>query len=752
MPVGGRETVPQMRFKRVPCADPDVTVFGISGSLGPRARPYLARLTEECQQRALKRVVLDLSEVDSLGGGTAQLLNDFASERDASGLQTSFVVTSPIVRSFLCRDPNVQPALFKSVDEALAAFHSTATEVASPASAASTTGTAITTGTATTVGTADTATPHFVEDANWDATLAKIPAREAPDEEKVRAAIIRSLDEHKLASRAHVLSLQADGNYHPVTQSGVDLERGIPADGKLVAGVLAYDGPALLFDLCSEALSEGEADLVGMLNCEVAAAFERPGAPNMLVFLSKEPPGEEYTLDEVHEIDRVLRGVSTDMPTPSSDGIPKPGITVTMDEAVDMADLLVAEEVASDPALRVEKPRAMAPRTAAPRAAAPRAAAPRAASQTEEHTEIRRKAAKLREILQLGRGFDATFGSGRILDVLVLSLISLTRSQCVLYFSERSNEFHLTHHRGLDAQAIPEMRLRPDSSLVQAVGECETAVRIAASNRITDEEKIWARQHGFQFVVPFRSKELVRGLILLGGAEPVDADLEMLTYLLHEAALAYDRANLYETLEDRTLGVVQGLMTLLESRSAFDAGSTESVVRYTQALAREIQYPQAHMRDLVYGTVLRDIGMLRIEQSVLGQTGQLSADEWEDVRRHTIEGAAILRKMRFSQVAVDVVMHHHEAYNGEGYPMKLRGRAIPLGARIVAIAESYVKMTMDRPYRKALGRVEALESLAENWGLRYDPLIVDALVRVVNRELSMGLESDGDLTSSLFGV
>jgi HD-GYP domain-containing protein (c-di-GMP phosphodiesterase class II) len=97
-------------------------------------------------------------------------------------------------------------------------------------------------------------------------------------------------------------------------------------------------------------------------------------------------------------------------------------------------------------------------------------------------------------------------------------------------------------------------------------------------------------------------------------------------------------------------------------------------------------------------------------------------------------------------------MHHHEAYNGEGYPMGLRGRAIPLGARIVAVAEAYVKMTLDRPYRRALGRAEALESIAENWGLRYDPLVVDALLRVVNREMSAGLGSESDLARDLFSV
>jgi len=270
---------------------------------------------------------------------------------------------------------------------------------------------------------------------------------------------------------------------------------------------------------------------------------------------------------------------------------------------------------------------------------------------------------------------------------------------------------------------------------------------------VTEEERLWARQHGLSHVVAFRFKDEVLGLLLLGApAEPEAPDLEMLASLLAQAGLAYDRARLYETLQDRTLGVVRGLITLIESRNGFDGGSTEHVVRYTQALGRELAYPAESVRDLVYGAVLRDVGMLKVSETLLRSAQDLTADQWESIRRHPQEGAAIMRQMRFNETAIDVALHHHEAYNGEGYPMGLRGRAIPLGARIVAVAESYVKMLMDRPYRKALGKAEALESLAENWGLRYDPLVVDALVRVVNRELSMGLRGDSDLARDLFGV
>ncbi len=708
--MGGREAVPQMHFTKVPCDDPEVTIFGISGSLGPRARPYLNRLMEECRQRDLRLVILDLSEVESLGGGTAQLLNEFAVERDAAGLHTAFVVVSPIVRSFLCRDESTNLQLFVSLDEALAAAGSKGSTPADTTASGESGGPA-----------------PFVEDVSWDASVGLAPERQLPDEERVRAAIVHALHVNELASRAHVLSLQADGSYHPVTRAGIDLERGIPAHGVLAQSLLQQPGPAPLFDLCND-LIDVEEELVAELNCQVACPFERPGASDMLVFLSKSQPGDEYTMEELDQLDSVLRDVTREL----ASSIGRTGGTTdgVGDSATFAAESLLVDEPDED-VLDAQL---------------------EAASTVDTEQELRRHVAKLREILRLGRGFDATFGSSRILDVLVLSLVSLTRSQTVLYFGERAREFQLTHHRGLDPQTMPQMRLHADASLVAAALVCDAALEIEDAPSITDDEKIWARQHGFQFIVPFRSKDHVNGLLILGGAQPIDVDPEMLSYLLHEASLAYDRANLYETLEDRTLGVVRGLMSVIEGHASHDVGSTENVVRYAQAIAREIQYPQAQMRDLVYGAVLRDVGMLRVEQGVLNQTGQLSANEWEDVRRHTLEGATIMRQMRFAETAVEVVLHHHEAYNGEGYPMKLRGRAIPLGARIVAVAEAYVKMTMDRPYRKALGRVEALESLAENWGLRYDPLIVDALVRVVNRELSMGLQGDADFTNHLFGV
>jgi HD-GYP domain-containing protein (c-di-GMP phosphodiesterase class II) len=151
-------------------------------------------------------------------------------------------------------------------------------------------------------------------------------------------------------------------------------------------------------------------------------------------------------------------------------------------------------------------------------------------------------------------------------------------------------------------------------------------------------------------------------------------------------------------------------------------------------VARRIAYPPDQIRDLVYGTVLRDIGMIEISDLVLRSPRSLSPEEWRLIKQHPLTGVEILAAMNFSSTITDVVLYHHERFNGEGYPHGLRGAAIPLGARIVSVVESFVAMTRDLPYRAALSRGEALDVIRENWGMRYDPEVLAAFLEIVEAE------------------
>ena len=125
---------------------------------------------------------------------------------------------------------------------------------------------------------------------------------------------------------------------------------------------------------------------------------------------------------------------------------------------------------------------------------------------------------------------------------------------------------------------------------------------------------------------------------------------------------------------------------------------------------------------------------------------------FQEMQQHVERGIDILEPVGGSlRRVLPIILSHHDKFDGSGYH-PASGNGIPLEARIISVADVFDSLTSDRPYRKALGRAEALESMAENWGLRYDPLIVDGLVRVVNFELSVGLKGDADLTRNLFGV
>ena len=820
--MSGRSALPRTRFTRVACSDPGVTVIRISGSLGPRAKPQLVRLTQECLRRNLPRLVLDLSEVDALGGGTARLLNEFATERGGRGGKTAFRVTSRTVRGFLCADSSLSPPpLVASLDEAVVAVRggdpSPAPEPQSRAAAPGARDKRVeeppaprdfdppprqndkplTGANALFAPELDDVVPpvRFSNSRGQDPEALEIGADDFPDDdgeildldlddvveeplppllpprdtrpEELRDRLVTALGERDIAARVFLFQRHPDRRYYLVTRQGVDLERALDTDGGLASSVASLSSPGFLIDFDTDALSSHEVELMAELNCEVATPLGNSERPEYLVFMSKEKPGEEYTLEELQELEVVLESFGGQLARNGSKTTAEPPAAVAATETqatTATASVLRAEVDADIPeppapaaegtpgALRnivIDDADPVAP-IRVPDRVDP---SPRRVTTPDATRALRRNLAQMRDILSLSQDFDAGFGSTKLLEVLVLAVVSVARVETVLYFASRDGDYRLTHQRGMAPDAIQGLRLRGDASLVQRALASIRGICIGDDAQITEEERIWARQHGLHYAIPFLYKEETIGLLLLGeNAEGSEPDFEMLGYLLAQAGLAYDRARLYETLQDRTLGVVRGLITLIEARNGFDCGSTEQVVRYTQALARELQFPTDTLRDLVYGAVLRDVGMLQVNESLLRSPADLTGDQWEAIRRHPTEGASIMRQMRFSPIAVDVVLHHHESYNGEGYPMGLRGRAIPLGARIVAVAESYVKMTMDRPYRKALGKAEALESLAENWGLRYDPLVVDALVRVVNRELSMGLKGDRDLARDLFGV
>jgi putative nucleotidyltransferase with HDIG domain len=175
------------------------------------------------------------------------------------------------------------------------------------------------------------------------------------------------------------------------------------------------------------------------------------------------------------------------------------------------------------------------------------------------------------------------------------------------------------------------------------------------------------------------------------------------------------------------------LSNALEAKDAVTSQHTEEVVRLAVAVAAELDLDLDAVRNVELGAVLHDIGKVRVPESILNKPSPLTEEEWEVMRTHPEVGEHILRPIQSLNAILPIVRHHHERWDGAGYPDKLSGRAIPLGARIVAVCDAYRAMTEDRPYRAALTRIEARRELNEGAGAQFDPDCVEAMLRALDR-------------------
>jgi HD-GYP domain-containing protein (c-di-GMP phosphodiesterase class II) len=179
--------------------------------------------------------------------------------------------------------------------------------------------------------------------------------------------------------------------------------------------------------------------------------------------------------------------------------------------------------------------------------------------------------------------------------------------------------------------------------------------------------------------------------------------------------------------------MIDALARAMAARDESTAHHAQRVQRYAVALAGEVCLGDTRMIAAINAAALvHDVGKLGIADRLLQKPGPLTPDEYERVKQHAVIGADILVAVALPGLAV-IVRHHHENWDGSGYPDGLSGETIPLGARVLSIVDCYDALTSDRPYRRALPHACAMTMIRQRRGTMYDPAIVDAFLRIVQR-------------------
>lgn len=191
---------------------------------------------------------------------------------------------------------------------------------------------------------------------------------------------------------------------------------------------------------------------------------------------------------------------------------------------------------------------------------------------------------------------------------------------------------------------------------------------------------------------------------------------------------------LYEDLRDTYMHTIKALAQAIDARDHYTHSHSKNVSRYANIMASEMGLDTDKVEEITDACQLHDLGKIGIHDYVLTKPGKLTPEEFEEVKLHALKGAQILEPLTFLEGVIKIVRQHHERYDGTGYPDGLKGDQIDIGARIMAVADSYDSMTSARPYRtKALPKEEAVEEIKKCSGTQFDPNVVRVFLKVVHR-------------------
>jgi putative nucleotidyltransferase with HDIG domain len=280
------------------------------------------------------------------------------------------------------------------------------------------------------------------------------------------------------------------------------------------------------------------------------------------------------------------------------------------------------------------------------------------------------------------------------------------------------------------------MRYRPGESIS---GWVLLNNKLLVENNV--EKSLWlkAQNKGECFLntllsIPLSTKEKVIGVLNLSNkrsGEPfTEENSDFLTGLVTEASIALQNASLYDQLQESYLESISALAFALDARDAYTKQHSENVTRYAVAIAEEMGLKHFQVEQIRKAGMLHDIGKIGIRDRVLLKPMRLSETEFDDIKQHTLKGEAIINALPFLKEEAKLIKHHHEKYDGTGYPEGLKGHAIEVGDRILAVADSLDAMISDRVYRKAPGIEFAREELKKQSGKQFDPEVVNAFLRL----------------------
>ena len=311
----------------------------------------------------------------------------------------------------------------------------------------------------------------------------------------------------------------------------------------------------------------------------------------------------------------------------------------------------------------------------------------------------------------------------------------------ILLLNEKEENLTIRTSRGLSKKIVETTSLKKGERISGWVVQHRKAVLV---KNIEKDPRFQLRQREKYYTkslisAPLQAKGKILGVINVNNKVTREcftlSELALLQILAFQAGIAIENARLCERLNNLYLNSINALAQTINEKDHYTHTHSENVTKYAMAIAREMKFKSHQMEVVERAAKLHDLGKIGIHDYILTKPGKLTDKEWEEIKTHSLRGAKILEPLAFLNGVIETVRSHHERYDGKGYPDGKKGKGIPIEARIMAVADAFDAMLSERPYRKALGKEEAIKELKANSGTQFDPKVVRVFLRIIPKIL-----------------
>ena len=362
-----------------------------------------------------------------------------------------------------------------------------------------------------------------------------------------------------------------------------------------------------------------------------------------------------------------------------------------------------------------------------------------------ERTEsLTKKVLELATLYEMSRSLGSTFDLDALLESVLDSAMRIfnVESGYVTLREKDTGRFLLRATRGAVTRT-PERAIR--SSMSEWVVREGRPLIFNPSEEPEHEADPLTGAHA-ALCVPLSTPEGVIGTITIGSHDAsvrfTGEDVRLLSTIANHVSIAIGNIELFLSLQDAYLATVRSLAEAVDAKDPYTRGHSDKVASIAVGIGERVGLSVEQRVALEMAAYLHDIGKIGIREEILTKPGRLTEAEMGQMRHHPLIGANILKPVAFPWPIAPVVRHHHEHWDGRGYPAGLRGEEIPLLARILSVADSYEAMISDRPYRRGRAEAEAIEELRRCSGTQFDPKVVEAFIEILEEEAAARIGVD----------